>query len=72
VLLSIYPYVNAHYLDLIPLISGFSKLTPETLRLMTPVFAAPGFDGATMQPVVDAAVKYGEIAKTFDARSMVL
>jgi NitT/TauT family transport system substrate-binding protein len=72
VLMGIYPYVNAHYADLIPLISNFSKLSPETLRTMTPVFAAPGFEAATMQPVIDAAVKYGEIAKTFDARTMLL
>ncbi len=72
VLMSIYPYVNAHYLDLIPMISGFSKLSPDTLRTMTPVFAAPSFDTATMQPVIDAAVKYGWIAKTFDARTMIL
>jgi NitT/TauT family transport system substrate-binding protein len=72
VLTSLYPYVNAHYLDLIPLISSFSKLSPETLRSMTPVFAAPSFETATMQPVIDAAVKYGWIAKTFDARSMLL
>ena len=72
VLMGIYPYVNAHYADLIPMISSFSKLSPETLKTMTPVFAAPSFDPATMQPVIDAAVKYGEIAKTFDARTMLL
>lgn len=72
VLMSIYPYVNAHYADLIPLISSFSKLSPDTLRTMTPVYAAPAFEAATMQPVIDAAVKYGEIAKTLDARTMLL
>jgi NitT/TauT family transport system substrate-binding protein len=72
VLTSLYPYANTHYAELIPMISGFSKLSPETLRTMTPVFAAPAFEAATMQPVVDAAVKYGEIAKTFDARTMLL
>lgn len=72
VLTGIYPYANAHYADLIPLISSFSKLSPETLRTMTPVLATPTFDSALMQPVIDAAVKYGEIAKTFDARTMLL
>jgi NitT/TauT family transport system substrate-binding protein len=72
VLTGLYPYANTHYSELIPMISGFSKLSPETLRTMTPVFAAPSFDAATMQPVIDAAVKYGEIAKTFDARTMLL
>jgi NitT/TauT family transport system substrate-binding protein len=72
VLTGIYPYVNAHYADLIPLISSFSKLAPDTLRSMTPVFATPAFDRSLMQPVVDAAFKYGEIAKSFDARNMLL
>lgn len=72
VLTGIYPYVNAHWAELIPLVSSFSKLSPDTLRTMTPVFATPAFDRALMQPVIDAAVKYGEIAKSFDARSMLL
>ncbi|HEV8020948.1 MAG TPA: ABC transporter substrate-binding protein [Candidatus Lustribacter sp.] len=72
VLTGIYPYANTHYAELIPLISSFSKLSPETLRTMTPVLATPSFDSALMQPVIDAAVKYGEIAKTFDARTMLL
>jgi ABC-type nitrate/sulfonate/bicarbonate transport system substrate-binding protein len=72
VLTSIYPYVNTHYADLIPMVSGFSKLSPDTLRTMTPVFAAPSLDPATLQPVIDAAVKYGWIAKNFDVRTMML
>jgi hypothetical protein len=72
VLTSLYPYANTHYTELIPMISNFSKLPPETLKTMTPVFATPTFESSAMQPVIDAAVKYGEIAKTFDARSMLL
>ena len=64
-------YVDAHYDDLIPLISQFSKLPPETLHKMVKVVVPPTLTAAALQPVVEAAVRAHEIPASIRAGEMI-
>jgi NitT/TauT family transport system substrate-binding protein len=61
-------YANAHYQDLIPMIAGFSKMEPDTLSKMAYPTVAPTLSVALIQPVIDAAAKYGAIPAAFPAK----
>lgn len=65
-------YTNPHYDALIPLISSFSKIPPETLAKMVHVRVPTTFTAAQVQPVVDLAAKEHEIPNAFHAREMML
>lgn len=65
-------YANAHYDELIPLISSFSKMAPEVIgrtnrphfpRTLTPI---------GIQPLIDVALKYREIPAPFRAQDIIL
>lgn len=65
-------YVNGHYDELTPLISGFTKLSPETLAHMVKLYTPPGLSAAAIQPVVDVAAQAHEIPAGFRAGDMIL
>lgn len=65
-------YVNGHYDELTPLISSFTKLSPETLHNMVKLYTPPGLKAADLQPVIDAAAKAHEIPAPFQAAQMIL
>ena len=65
-------YANAHYVDLIPLISSFSKMSPEVIgRTNRPHFPA-AVTPAAIQPLVNVAAKYKEIPSAFRAQDVIL
>jgi NitT/TauT family transport system substrate-binding protein len=65
-------YTNGHREEMIPLISAYTKITPEVLRRMRPPRNAESLNPAWIQPVIDAAAKYGDIPKSFPAKEMLL
>jgi NitT/TauT family transport system substrate-binding protein len=65
-------YTNAHYEELIPMISSYTKMSPDEIRSMRRVRGSPSLRPALIQPVIDAAAKYHEIEKAFPAQEMIL
>lgn len=65
-------YVNSHYDDLVPLISGFTKLPPETLAHMVKLYTPPKLQPASIQPVIDTAAGAHEIATPFKASDFIM
>lgn len=65
-------YANAHPDEMIPLISSYTKITPEVLRRMHPPRNAETLNPAWIQPVIDAAAKFGDIPKAFPAKEILL
>jgi NitT/TauT family transport system substrate-binding protein len=63
-------YVDGHYSELIPLVSQFTKLSPETLRGMSRIYDAPNLDPARLQPIINTAFKVKEIPSAFNASEM--
>jgi NitT/TauT family transport system substrate-binding protein len=65
-------YVNSHYDELTPLISSFTKLSPETLHNMVKLYTPPGLRAADLQPVIDVSAKAHEIPASFPAAQLIL
>jgi ABC-type nitrate/sulfonate/bicarbonate transport system substrate-binding protein len=65
-------YTNAHYEALIPLISSFSKIAPDTLAKMVRVQVPSSMPPELIQPVIDLSAGYHEIPASFRARAMML
>lgn len=65
-------YVEAHYDELIPLMSSFSKVAEERIRNTPHVHFPRTLTPALLQPVIDVAAKYGEIKARFPAQAMML
>lgn len=63
-------YTNAHYRDLIPMISGFSHIPTDVLGKMTFAAIAPNLDPNMIQPVINAAAKYHVIPRAFPAKEL--
>lgn len=63
-------YTNAHWEELIPLISSYSKMSPDLLRTMGRPRVPPALTPALLQPIVDFAAANGELAHAFPAREM--
>lgn len=64
-------YVNAHYRDLYPMISQFSHIPLDVLANMRFAEIATSLDPAMIQPVINAAAKYGVIPRAFPARELI-
>lgn len=64
-------YVDAHYEDLIPMISGYSKIPIATLQKVTFNKIQTAFDVGSLQSLIDAAADAHEIAKPFPARDLI-
>jgi len=66
------PFVNAHFPDMIPMVSSFSNIPVEKLRGMAPPFTPPSLAKATIQPVINAAAKYHEIPSSFPVKELIV
>ena len=64
-------YANLHHAELIPLIAGFTKQTPEILSKLPYPTVSPTLDTTLIQPVIDAAAKYRMIPATFRAKELI-
>lgn len=65
-------YSNAHPDEMTPLLAAFEKLDVTKLQNMTHSVIATKLVPAEIQPVIDAAAKYGFIDKAFPARDFLL
>jgi NitT/TauT family transport system substrate-binding protein len=65
-------YANAHYDELIPVISGFSKVSPEVVRRATQLHYATALAPSDIQPLIDVAVRYKEFPAPFRAQDTIL
>lgn len=65
-------YTNAHSSETIPLIAGFSGLDPAALAGMTRGLCGTDLVPRDLQPVIDAASKYGIVPQRFEARALML
>lgn len=65
-------YTRTHPAEVAPLLATFAKLDPDqALRAMKGMNLVLSLDPRDVQPMIDAAVKYGIIAAPFDAREIV-
>lgn len=65
-------YANAHRAETAVLLTEFSKIDPKVLDKSTRETFSATLNPADIQRVIDAAVKYGVIEKSFDAKEMLL
>ena len=65
-------YTNNHYDELIPLVSSFSKLSPETLQKMVHARVSTSLSPELVQPVIDLAARFHEIPAPFRAQDMLV
>ena len=63
-------YANGHYDELIPMVSGYSKMPVDTLKKMVQIKIMPSLTAASIQPIIDIAARYHEIPTAFRARDM--
>jgi ABC-type nitrate/sulfonate/bicarbonate transport system substrate-binding protein len=64
-------WANAHHDESAPILAKYAKLPIETIRHMRRGDFAVRFDPALIQPVIDAALKYGAIATPFRASEII-
>jgi NitT/TauT family transport system substrate-binding protein len=64
-------YTNAHYDEILPLIGSYTSIAPDVLRKMRQIKDAQVLGAGQIQPVIDAAARYGEIPAAFPASEMV-
>ncbi len=62
---------NTHHDESAPILAKYSKLPPATIAHMRRGDFAERFDPAQIQPVIDAAAKYGIIAAPFRAGEII-
>ena len=65
-------YTNAHYDELLPLVSSYTKMSLDALKSTRRVRVATSLQASQIQPVIEAAAKYHEIAAGFPAQEMIL
>ena len=64
-------YSNAHDDEMRPLIASYTSIVPNVLLKMHPIKCALVETPDQIQPVIDAAAKYGEIPSAFAASDMI-
>jgi NitT/TauT family transport system substrate-binding protein len=64
-------YCNAHYDELIPLVSSYTKLPVDVIRAANRVHFAPTLVAADIQPLIDVAARYREMT-TFSAEDAII
>lgn len=65
-------YTNAHYDELLPLVSSYTKMSVDALKATRVVRAATSLRANQIQPIIDAAAKFHEISAPFPAQEMIL
>jgi NitT/TauT family transport system substrate-binding protein len=63
-------YVNAHPAETAPLVAEMTKMDVANLSKLRRALIANRLDIALIQPIIDAAVKYEAISRTFPAREI--
>lgn len=63
-------YVNAHRAETAPLVAEFTKTPLENVSKMHRTTNPTTLDAALIQPLIDAAAKYGIISQAFPAREI--
>jgi NitT/TauT family transport system substrate-binding protein len=64
-------YVNAHPLEMVPLLSDFSKIPPDVVAKMTLTKVPPSVTPSLIQPIIDAAARFHQIPAVFKAEEMI-
>ncbi|MFN2460834.1 MAG: ABC transporter substrate-binding protein [Candidatus Velthaea sp.] len=64
-------YANAHNAEMVPVLAPFLHQEPAMLRKLRRTPLATSLDPREIQPVIDAAAKYGVIASAYPAESLI-
>jgi NitT/TauT family transport system substrate-binding protein len=64
-------YANGHHAETAPLLAAFTRQDPALVARMPRTIAPTALDPALVQPLIDAAARYGAIPSTFDARTLI-
>jgi len=64
-------YANAHHAETAPVLADFSKIPLPVIAKMTRAVLGTSLTPALIQPVIDASVKYGVLAHTFNAAEII-
>ena len=62
---------NAHRSEVVPLIAGYTKLEPVVIAKMLKEFDTEALDPKSIQPLIDASVKYRVADKGFEAAEFI-
>ncbi len=65
-------YINAHHDESVPSIARFTGIEESVIRSMPRLTLGTSLDPKLLQPLIDAAVRYGSIPKGFNASEMLL
>jgi NitT/TauT family transport system substrate-binding protein len=63
-------YVNTHLAETAPLVSELTKIELSNVARMNRSMLGTSLDPTLVQPLIDAAAKYGAISRTFPAREL--
>lgn len=64
-------YTNAHEAEMVPIIAPFWNMSPDVIAKMNRGTNALTLLTSDIQPLIDAAAKYGAIGKPFDANELI-
>ena len=64
-------YTNVHHAETAPMTAAFYGMDPAVLNGMNRSTIGTSLDARDVQPVIDAAAKYGVIEAPFDARQLI-
>jgi ABC-type nitrate/sulfonate/bicarbonate transport system substrate-binding protein len=64
-------YVTAHHAETVAAVAAFWGITASVISGMKPSPIAASLDPKDIQPLIDAAARYGVIPKPFPAESMI-
>ena len=64
-------YANAHHRETAPMLAAFSKIPLDIVEQMHRGVLGTQLTAALVQPVIDAAAKYGLLGRSFSAREVI-
>jgi NitT/TauT family transport system substrate-binding protein len=64
-------YTNAHHGETVALVSEFTGIAPAVIGKMARVLAWPTVNAAHIQPVIEASVRVGALARSFPAADII-
>jgi NitT/TauT family transport system substrate-binding protein len=64
-------YANTHHAETAPVLADFSKIPLPVIQKMTRAVLGTALTPALVQPVIDASVKYGVLARSFNAADVI-
>ncbi len=63
---------NTHHDDTAPILAKYAKLEPDKIKTMARATFATTLDPRTMQPILDIALKYGQLQKPVRATDLIV